>query len=302
MDDWTQLLKDPANYLFGLGVAAILGVWWARMTPAQSNATLVLGVLAIGGAVAIKTAGQPIVLRALWVGAVTCSLGLFVNYQLWARTGPSPTTATTPVPRQTAEPPLSEEAVQSKSAAPEPPSLFSLFMNDLIPGVGLKWQAYSDFELPTNGVKARIFYNVYNDFISNVYFASFYVPEVVVSGNPDAELTTKMGNHIALNYAQFIEDIRSKYFVEHQGSGDSVVESTRHAVFSGRVYIYHAGSLSLEQQAMLQRTFNEHGAQVQFRGMDYVLAAWSSIRLGDMKPPPQYEVRDNLPHLVGEAK
>lgn len=83
MEAWNQLLKDPANYFLSFGVAAILGVWWARMTPAQSNLTLVLGVLAIGVAVFIKTGGLPFLVRGLWVGAALCLGGLFVNYQLW---------------------------------------------------------------------------------------------------------------------------------------------------------------------------------------------------------------------------
>ena len=83
MESWNQLLKDPASYCFSLGVGAILGVWWARMTPAQSNVTLVIGVLAISAAVAFKTGGLPPLVRGLWIGAALCLVGLFVNYQLW---------------------------------------------------------------------------------------------------------------------------------------------------------------------------------------------------------------------------
>ena len=83
MDAWNQLLKDPVNYLFGFGVAAILGVWWARLTPTQGNVALVIGVLAIGGAVAYKFRGEPVLVLFLWIGAAVCVPGLFVYYQLW---------------------------------------------------------------------------------------------------------------------------------------------------------------------------------------------------------------------------
>lgn len=83
MDDWRQLTKDPAYYFLTLGVSAILGVWWARMTPPQSNVTLIIGVVFIGLAAAFKFRRQPLLVRSLWVGAAVCLSGLFVYYQLW---------------------------------------------------------------------------------------------------------------------------------------------------------------------------------------------------------------------------
>jgi hypothetical protein len=81
--DLNQIAKDPAAWFLGIGVSTLVGVWWARMTPAQGNACLVLGVAALAVAVAIKTGGLSLVVRALWVFAVAGVVGLFVNYQMW---------------------------------------------------------------------------------------------------------------------------------------------------------------------------------------------------------------------------
>ena len=85
MDEWNQLFKDPANYFYALGAAALLGVWWARMTPTQSNLTVAFGVIAMGLATTFKVSDQPLVLRVLWVAFVVSALGLVSYYTLWSR-------------------------------------------------------------------------------------------------------------------------------------------------------------------------------------------------------------------------
>lgn len=83
MEALNQLVKDPGNWFFTVGVAAILGVWWARLTPNESNATLVIGVLAVGIAIFFKTSGLLLPLRVLWIGTIVCPLTLFVYYEMW---------------------------------------------------------------------------------------------------------------------------------------------------------------------------------------------------------------------------
>lgn len=86
LEAWKQLVQgwnQLGSSLVGLGVTAIIGVWWARITPAQSNTTLILSVLGVGAGVAILTRELPLLLRVLWAGASVCGLGLIVNYVLW---------------------------------------------------------------------------------------------------------------------------------------------------------------------------------------------------------------------------
>ena len=78
--------------------------------------------------------------------------------------------------------------------------------------------------------------------------------------------------------------------------------TTQELSFSGRVYVYHAGSVSLADLAELDTAFRDSGAYAQFRGMNYVMAAWQSIRLGDAKAPPKYEVRDGVIALVPKGQ
>jgi hypothetical protein len=42
-------------------------------------------------------------------------------------------------------------------------------------------------------------------------------------------------------------------------------------VFTGRIYIYHEGELSIEQRADLIRLYRSKQLDVQFRGTDYML-------------------------------
>ena len=83
------LLTNPSTYLLGFGIAALLGVWWARMNPTTGNLTLVVGVLAISLAAFLhpSIAVQPPIVRSFWGIATAAVLGLLAYYTL----GVSPT-------------------------------------------------------------------------------------------------------------------------------------------------------------------------------------------------------------------
>jgi hypothetical protein len=208
--------------------------------------------------------------------------------------------SSSPAPANPAPPAPSAKA-ETKARPPiEPPSLLSLFMNDLKPRGSLTWNFYRDVETSNQRV-VRLFFNVYNDFIAHVYFAAFYVPEPLIDGKPASALNAEVINYIAVNHKRLIDDVRSQLLAESKGAGDVNVESTASLTFSGRVYVYHEGSLTVEQTANLDKAFRAQGAQPQFRGMDYVMAVWSSIRAGDVKSPPKYVLRDNAPSLADEG-
>jgi hypothetical protein len=82
------ILASPYSWLFGIGVAALLGVWWAKMTPTTSNITLVVGVVAITASAFLHPwiSTQPPLVRWLWTLATVSCLGLAVYYTLWSAT------------------------------------------------------------------------------------------------------------------------------------------------------------------------------------------------------------------------
>ena len=191
----------------------------------------------------------------------------------------------------------------TKPVSAEPPTLLTLFMTDLLPNPGLQLKGWSDLPLaPNTPEKVRVFYNLYEDLTSRVHFVSFYVPEILFNNGPASDITAKVVNYISLSYKHWIEEMRSKRFADYQAVGDANVQDTRQSRFSGQVFIYHAGTLTLQQRAELEKAFLARGAaQVQFRGMDYAVGRWSAIQAG-APPPPKYELRNNLPELVGEPK
>jgi hypothetical protein len=190
-------------------------------------------------------------------------------------------------------------ATTNNSQQLKPPTLFSLFMSDLHPSRGISWEAYSDFDMQSNGHHGtiRIFYKIFDDFNANSKFMSFYVPLVYVRDTEPGTQTIAILEEIAKNPRGYL-DIQDKRWVVMKNLGNSAEDSTRSTPFSGRIYFYHADSLNVEQLAFLTKKFREQQINAQFRGMDYAAAMWDAIRLGNAKAPPQYEVFNNKPRLV----
>jgi hypothetical protein len=162
-------------------------------------------------------------------------------------------------------------------------------MTDLTPSVGLVWNANAEMEI--QGQKLLLFYNVYSDVSAYTKFIAFYISHSAFS------LTAI--EFIAANMPRYFSDIESMYGVM-KGQGEMSSTNTRELTFSGRVYIYHEDDLTISHLARLTELFKGHGANVQFRGSDYIMAAWQSIRSGDIQPRPKYEVRDGRPTLIPE--
>lgn len=179
-----------------------------------------------------------------------------------------------------------------------PPTLFSLFMSDLQPSKGIIWNAFSDFDLGVGDKteKVRIFYNIYDDFISHSKYIAFYVPAIFITGTTPSSQTFDIVRYIANSYSGLLRDVQENRWAEMKTLGDVSAESTRNVTFSGRIFFYCADNLSIEL-AELRGIYQEHGADAQFRGMDYALAVWDSIQLGRVKTPQQYEVQNGVPQL-----
>src|SRR5579859_284702 len=180
----------------------------------------------------------------------------------------------------------------------KPPTLFSLFMSDLKPASGIRWDSFSDFTFPEFKPPIRIFYTIFSDLNANAYFASFYIPAISTPLKPSERYSYLIAEKLAADYARLLNDVRKKHWAEAQALGDASAVSTRDFSFSGRVYIYHADNFSVPERAALIAEFKKNGANVQFRSMDYAMAAWDSIQLGRTIAPPEYEIRNGFPALA----
>jgi hypothetical protein len=85
MDQIKQIIADPFSWLFGVGIAAILGVWWSRMTATTANATLVIGIGALTAAALFAPwlKHQPIAIKLAWMAVIAGGLVTAAYYTLW---------------------------------------------------------------------------------------------------------------------------------------------------------------------------------------------------------------------------
>ena len=182
------------------------------------------------------------------------------------------------------------------SASISPPSLLTLFMTDFKRRDGMIWDATADVDIVRGGQKVgsyRLFYKILNDFVANSKFIAFFVPETVE--------TASAMSFLAENYQGYFTDIEKQHWAVAGSPGMSDVINTKDLPFSGRLYVYHEAPYSLEQLAAYAKLFREHGATVQFRGPEYIVAVWQSIRAGDVKPLPTYTIIDGIPKETSPA-
>ena len=92
------LLANPYTWL-SLGLAAIIGVWWAQMTPVTSNLTLVIGISSLMVTAWLNpwTVGQTLFIRILCVVVTGSVLGVLAYSTLWVRRDNSPPIAVTKI-------------------------------------------------------------------------------------------------------------------------------------------------------------------------------------------------------------
>lgn len=278
---WSILKALP----LGLVVPIVIGAASVKPEDAASNLSgwvRIMGVRNVPDWLAAPSIDKRVIIATIIIAVIYSSVIWGIPYFRKYRIGKD----TTELSKKTKEP-------------TSVPSLLSLFINDLQPPKGVKWGAFTDFELSGIEQKIRIFYNIFDDFNSNSKYMSFYVPSIFVRAGPyPPSQTMDIAKYIAEHYTQYINDVQEKRWIELNSVGDASVDSTKTIPFSGRIYLYHADNLDVEQLASLKKTFRDNGADIQFRGMDYAAAVWTSIQLGNVKAPPQYEMHDNLPRLV----
>jgi hypothetical protein len=62
--------------------------------------------------------------------------------------------------------------------------------------------------------------------------------------------------------------------IEEKEPGTPSSTRMRDLTFSKRVYLYYEDSLSLQQQAEIERVYQKKGLFVHLRGPDYLTAQW----------------------------
>ena len=135
--------------------------------------------------------------------------------------------------------------------------LLDLFLSDF----NTILRMHSDFPVVLNGIETHLTVQAYFDYNSKSDFVGFFIPSRV----PD---TYAMCVYLSgLDHAGSLRNSGVKT------SGGIVGQMTNQEdlVFTGRIYIYHEGDLSIEQRASLIQTYRARHLDVQFRGVDYLI-------------------------------
>src|SRR5439155_2550942 len=80
-----------------------------------------------------------------------------------------------------------------------------------------------------------------------------------------AEICSYLAHHF-----RFVLDKAPQLLINEKLPGESGTVSTKEAVFSGRVYVYHESYLPAEETVRLSRIFKNEGVSAIFRSVDYL--------------------------------
>lgn len=144
----------------------------------------------------------------------------------------------------------------------KPPTLSDLFKRDF-PNT---MKATDDLQLKRqmDDSIVHIKRQVYLDFSAKAQFVGFYVP----SSDPFSDETFKICKALVDAVQPAIEELAKR--VEIRGGYKGEDTTVKDLTFSGRVFLYHEGFLSIPQKADLINSYKAKNYDVQFRGIDYL--------------------------------
>ena len=174
----------------------------------------------------------------------------------------------------------------SKTGMVEVPSLLSLFMAEHKPEAGIMWQASAD--VTVLGQQIRLYYNLITDVEAGSKYLVFYIPQ----NKGDFNLM----KYVADQSVGYIKDIEDAHWA-NMGRQGTPSTDTRKLPFNGRVVVYVANVFDSDQQKEIQDYFTQKKQNLQLRSLDYAVAVWQSVRLGEAKAPPVFEIKDGIPQL-----
>jgi hypothetical protein len=121
-----------------------------------------------------------------------------------------------------------------------------------------------------NAVKVVVQRVMVLDFNARSRFLAFFVPTSTETFN--------VCEALASGYHHILEDLDRSVSVMVRSPADTDATEMKDTTFSGRIYIYHEDSLSLQQLASLDTIFKSQGADARFRGQDYLVFHWNEQR------------------------
>jgi hypothetical protein len=141
---------------------------------------------------------------------------------------------------------------------PVPLTLKNLFDTDF-PQMHLT----QDFKFTSRntGSDYPITYQLIWDFDAKTEFLAVFIPRTT-----DAFIAAKA---VAMGYQGMIDLLDERVKASASAPGESAATQSTDLTFSGRIFVYYEGDLTLQQMASLEQLFTERKLAVEFRGLNY---------------------------------
>lgn len=139
-----------------------------------------------------------------------------------------------------------------------PLSVIELYLTDFPNYFGSR----GEYTVIINNQQLPVLINKHRDFISNSYFASFYIY--------DTPLLYDVSSQLANRHAEILTLVNSQGFITGRMPGDTSSMPDSDLQFTHLFYIYHYRELTPEQIGELHKLFRDQGLIVQFRGPEYL--------------------------------
>jgi len=203
------------------------------------------------------TGNQTVAFCGLIVGLALAAPGLYFSYVSWRDSRPRRIQTETQKPgsiKSASE----EDGAQSRfHDDPDHLTLHDLF---LIDSRAVQQSSRGSVFVDDNKT-ISVEYSINTDLGSRSKFLSFYIAR--------QEHTSDICEYLARQY-KFILDHAPQLLVEQKSPGDSGTISTKEAVFSNRIYIYHETYLPAETTVKLTAIYKDHSVSAIFRSTDYL--------------------------------
>lgn len=151
-------------------------------------------------------------------------------------------------------------------AAPSPtpseekiPTLHDLFVTDFERFLSLGVQP--EVERLVDKTKMKIEFRVHLDFLSKSKFTSAYIPA--------CPMTYDICVKVAMQHQELLNLAEGGLVVNSLDPADATEERSKDLTFTGKVFIYHEMPMTLQQLGDLEKSYQEKGLTVQFRGLSY---------------------------------
>jgi hypothetical protein len=181
----------------------------------------------------------------------------------------------------------SQHSSAQKATFPEQPSLVTLFMTDFVmkfTGAITNWQ--TAVKIPEKDFQTEIFLNLCYDYNTNTKFVVAFVP--------NSPFVREISIYIRDHIDDFFQRDKAEMNFGLRGQGETNINRIGDMQFSGRVFLYYPGAVTIEELADVVKIFREKNDSVQVRGDDYAIGVWTNFRTGLAPPPKQFfQIRGN---------